>query len=536
VSGGTRAGAGTGGRRDDRIGAESASVGRRFYLTTAIDYANGDPHFGHALEKIGADAIARYRRLRGDAVHFLIGMDEHGQKVAQAAEARAIPPQQLVDQLAETFRATWRRLAISYDQFVRTTDETHKAGVRALIERIFARRPDDFYEKSYEGWYCVGCETFKRDDEIADGRCVIHPTRTLERMAERNWFFRLTGYAPFLERLFRERPDFLQPESRRNEILGLLERGLEDVAVTRATLAWGIPFPRATSGGERQATWVWFDALPNYLTATGFPRDGFEARWPAQLHVIGKDITRHHCVVWPAMLEAAGLALPERVWAHGFISMGGERFSKSAGVKLDLDTALGRHGPDAFRYFLLREIPFDGDGDFSLDRFDERYVADLADAFGNLASRVLAMLERYRGGAVPAAGESTALDRAGEVAVARYAEAMDGLLLHRGAAAAWELVSEANAFVERQAPWALAKAGRDEALDATLAALWRSLARLAVLVGPFLPAAAATLADALGLKADPASAAAWALATAPHAEGARTHRIAPLFPKPEETR
>lgn len=506
----------------------------RFYLTTAIDYANGDPHFGHALEKIGADAIARYRRLRGDAVHFLIGMDEHGQKVAQAAEARAIPPQQLVDQLAETFRATWRRLAISYDQFVRTTDPQHKAGVQALIERIFARRPDDFYEKSYEGWYCVGCETFKRDDEISNGTCLIHPTRKLEWMAERNWFFRLTAYAPFLEQLFRTHPGFLEPESRRNEILGLLERGLEDVAVTRATLAWGIPFPRATSAGERQATWVWFDALPNYLTATGFPSAGFEARWPAQLHVIGKDITRHHCVVWPAMLEAAGLPLPERVWAHGFISMGGERFSKSAGVKLDLVTAIDRHGPDAFRYFLLREVPFDGDGDFSLERFDERYVSDLADAFGNLASRVLAMLERYRGGAVPASGETTALDRAGETAVARYAEAMDHLLLHRGAAAAWELVSEANAFVERQAPWALAKASQAEALDATLGALARCLARLAVLAGPFLPATAPALWAALGLGADPTSAPAWLLATAPRIEAAQTHRIAPLFPKADQ--
>ncbi len=503
----------------------------RFYVTTAIDYANGDPHFGHALEKIGADAIARYRRLRGDAVHFLIGMDEHGQKVAQAAEARGIPPQQLVDELAETFRATWRRLAISYDQFIRTTDPAHQAGVQALIARIFERCPDDFYERRYEGWYCVGCETFKRDDEIADGKCVLHPTRTLEWMAEQNWFFRLSRYAPFLGRLFAARPDFLQPESRRNEILGLLERGLEDIAVTRASLAWGIPFARATSDGERQATWVWFDALPNYLTATGFPAAGFEARWPAQLHVIGKDITRHHCVVWPAMLEAAGLPLPERVWAHGFISMGGERFSKSAGVKLDLAAALERHGSDAFRYFLLREIPFDGDGDFSLERFDERYVADLADAFGNLASRVLAMLERYRGGVVPASAEATPLDRAGEEALVRYREAMDALLLHRGAAAAWSLVGEANAFVERQAPWALARTGDVAALDGTLAALARCLLRLAVLTGPFIPEAAAKLWTALGREGSPHAPQAWGAAASPAAAGAKCHKIAPLFPK-----
>jgi methionyl-tRNA synthetase len=551
VSGGTRAESGSGGRRDDPIRAESAAAGRRFYLTTAIDYANGDPHFGHALEKIGADAIARYRRLRGDDVHFLIGMDEHGQKVAQAAEQRGIAPQQLVDELADRFRATWGRLAISYDQFIRTTDAPHAVGVTALIERIFARRPDDFYERAYEGWYCVGCETFKKDGEIADGKCVLHPTRDLVWTAERNWFFRLSGYGAFLERLLAERPAFLQPESRRNEILALLAHGLEDVAVSRAHLAWGIPFPRPTSDGERQATWVWFDALPNYLTATGFPAAGYETRWPAQLHVIGKDITRHHCAVWPAMLEAAGLPLPERVWAHGFISLGGERFSKSAGVRLDLDSTVERFGPDAFRYFLLREIPFDGDGDFSLERFEERYVADLADAFGNLASRVLAMLERYRGGTVPASGDLTPLDHAGEATLARYAETMDGLLLHRGAAAAWELVSEANAFVERQAPWALAKAGDTGALDATLAALARALARLAALTGPFIPGAAATLWSALGLggearpgspgqpgpgapgKAGPGAPEAWQLAQTPRLEGASTHRIAPLFPKAE---
>jgi methionyl-tRNA synthetase len=505
----------------------------RFYLTTAIDYANGDPHFGHALEKVGADAIARYRRLRGDDVHFLIGMDEHGQKVAQAAEQRGIRPQQLVDALADTFRATWKRLDISYDQFVRTTDPQHTAGVRALIERIFAARPDDLYERAYEGWYCVGCETFKRDSEMVDGKCELHPTRTLSWTAERNWFFRLSRYQEFLERLLKERPAFLQPESRRNEILGLLEHGLEDVAISRARLAWGIPFPRPTSDGESQATWVWFDALPNYLTATGFPAAGFERRWPAQLHVIGKDITRHHCVVWPAMLEAAGLPLPERVWAHGFISFGGERFSKSAGVRLELGEAIGRYGADAFRYFLLREIPFDGDGDFSWERFEERYVADLADAFGNLASRVLAMLERYRQGVVPASGETTALDRAGDAALARYAEAMDGLLLHRGVAAAWDLVSEANAFIERQAPWALAKAGDAAALDLSLAALARCLARLAVLAGPIIPNAAHVLWSALGLGGDHARPAAWTVASTPRLDGAATHRIPPLFPKHE---
>jgi methionyl-tRNA synthetase len=505
----------------------------RFYLTTAIDYANGDPHLGHALEKIGADAIARYRRLRGDAVHFLIGMDEHGQKVAQAAEARGATPQALTDELAVRFQAMWRRLAISHDQFIRTTDVAHVAGVQALIARILERDASVFSERSYEGWYCVGCETFKKDGEIVDGACAVHPTRTLEWTAETNWFFHLSRFAPFLKRLFAERPAFLQPESRRNEILGLLDQGLEDISITRSRLAWSIPFALASASGERQGTWVWFDALPNYLTATGFPADGWEARWPAQLHVIGKDITRHHCLVWPAMLEAAGLPLPERVWAHGFIGLGGERFSKSAGVTVELSEAVDRFGADAFRYFLLREVPFDGDGNFSWERFEERYVADLADAFGNLASRVLAMLERYRGGIVPSSAEGTPLDAAGEEALRGYATAMDGLLLHRGAAAAWSLVAEANAFVERQAPWTLAKQGNDTALDSALAALSRALLRLAILVAPFAPGAADQLWSALGQGERLPLAGAWARALQPALSGAQTHRIPPLFPKPE---
>jgi len=505
----------------------------RFYVTTAIDYANGDPHLGHALEKIGADAIARYRRLRGDDVHFLIGMDEHGQKVAQAAEARGVPPQVLTDELAERFQAMWRRLAVSHDQFIRTTDTAHAAGVQALIARIFERDPSVFSERPYSGWYCVGCETFKREGEIVDGKCVVHPTRTLEWKDETNWFFHLTRFAPFLKRLYAERPDFLQPESRRNEVLALLDQGLEDVSITRARLEWSIPFPKVSASGERQGTWVWFDALPNYLTATGFPSADWETRWPAQLHVIGKDITRHHCIVWPAMLEAAGLPLPDRVWAHGFIALGGERFSKSAGVKLELGEAIEKFGADAFRYFLLREVPFDADGNFSWERFEDRYTAELADAFGNLASRVLAMLDRYRGGVVPGATEATPLDRAGEEALGRYAEAMDGFLLHRGAAAAWDLVNEANGFVERQAPWAQAKAGDTAALDSTLGALARSLLRLAVLVSPFIPGAADTLWAALGQGDHLPPRGTWERAERPDLAGATTHRIPPLFPKPE---
>ena len=462
----------------------------RFYLTTAIDYSNGDPHIGHAYEKIGADAIARFHRLHGRDVHFLIGMDEHGQKVAQTAAAMNVRPQELVDTLAERFAATWARLGISNDQFIRTTSPAHVRGVRALLERILERNRDDFYEKAYEGWYCVGCEAFKQPAEIADGKCVLHPTRTLEWVQERNWFFRLSRYQEFLKRHLAAHPAFVQPESRRNEVLGWLDQGLEDVSASRSRFSWGVPFPKRTSDGEQQTTYVWFDALPNYLTATGFPDAGSDRRWPASLHVVGKDITRFHAVIWPAILASAELPLPERIWAHGFVLLGGDRFSKSGGVKLDLDEAIGRFGPDPFRYFLLREVPFDADGNFSWERFEERYNADLANAWGNLVSRVVSMIARYRGGVTPAgaAMETDSLDASD---VADYVAAMDGTrgyLLHEALKIVFRMVSRANEYVQTSAPWTVAKrAESSRQLDDILASLSRQLTRQCVLLHPFMP-------------------------------------------------
>jgi methionyl-tRNA synthetase len=478
-----------------------ADVAKKFFLTTAIDYANGDPHFGHALEKIGADAIARFHRQMGEDVHLLIGMDEHGQKVAQTAAAQGIEPQAFVDGVAGRFRDMWARLGISYDQFIRTTDAHHKGGVRALIKRIHEASPDDFYEKTYEGWYCVGCELFKRENEIVDGKCVLHPTRDLQWTEERNWFFRLSKYEGFLKRLLAERPGFLQPESRRNEVLALLEQGLEDISITRSKLAWAIPFPLPSADGEPQGTWVWFDALPNYLTATGYPGKGWRDRWPAQVHIVGKDITRLHAVVWPAMLQSAELPLPERVWAHGFISFGGERFSKSAGVKIELTDAIDRFGADAFRYFLLREVPFDADGSFTWERFDERYTADLANGLGNLASRTIAMIEKYCGGVVPEAGTSTLdADDAADLAAARSAmDGSRGFLPHEALASVFRTTDRANLYIQQTQPWVLAKdpARRGE-LESALAALSRSLARQAAYLAPFMPAKAEALWGQLG--------------------------------------
>lgn len=510
----------------------------RFYVTTAIDYANGDPHIGHAYEKIGTDVIARYRRLCGDDVHFLTGMDEHGQKVAQAAAERDVTPQAFVDDISARFRAMWDRLHVSYDQFIRTTDPAHMSGARALIKRIHESSPDDFYERSYEGWYCVGCELFKRENEIVDGKCVIHPTRELQWTKERNWFFRLSKYQGFLQRLFDERPGFLLPESRRNEILSLLEQGLEDISITRSRLAWAIPFPLPSSEGESQGTWVWFDALPNYLTATGYPAKGWRDRWPADLHVIGKDITRLHAIVWPAMLQAAELPLPRQVWAHGFVNVGGERFSKSAGVTLDLREAVDRYGPDAFRYFLMREVPFDADGNFSWERFEERYNADLANALGNLASRTIAMVERYRDGQVPAAAP-TSLDAGFAEDLRAYHGAFDartGWRLHEALQAVWRAVARGNEYVDRQAPWKLA---RDPALaaqlDETLGALVRQLARFAVVLFPYLPGKAAELWTQLGAPGDLAAQRFQSLLDL-DAAGWRVTKGGALFPKEAVTR
>ena len=508
-----------------------------FYITTAIDYANGDPHLGHAFEKIGADAIARYRRLCGDDVHFLVVMDEHGLKVALEAADRGMQPQQLADETARRFTAMWERLSISNDQFIRTTAPEHHAGVRALIEMIFENSPDDFYEKEYEGWYCVGCESFKQDNEIIQGKCVLHPTRTLQWVAEKNWFFRLSAYADRLRSLIDE-TDFLGPRSRRNEMLALLDQGLDDISASRSRFSWGVPFPRQSSNGETQTTYVWFDALPNYLTATGFPARGYTRRWPADLHVIGKDITRFHAIIWPAMLMAAGVEIPRHVWAHGFVFYAGDRLSKSAGVRLDMDEAIGRFGVDAFRYFLLREVPFDADGNFSWARFEDRYNSDLANAWGNLASRTISMIERYRGGVVPGGSrnEIDAADAADFAEYHRHLGGAQGYLLSEALRAVWQTVMRANEYVDRKAPWKLAKndAAAPE-LDATLASLARQLVRQAVHVAPFMPERAEELWRQLGGngsvheqrfdRLDETDPSGW-----------RVHKGAPLFPKESPAR
>jgi methionyl-tRNA synthetase len=466
----------------------------KFYLTTAIDYSNGDPHLGHAYEKIGADCIARYRRLVGDAVHFVIGLDENSLNVVQAAEKAGVPPQQWVDHIATTFHTAWERLAISHDDFIRTTEPRHAAAVRALLERI--RVAGHVYEGVYRGYYCVGCEAYKRDKDLTDGRCPLHPTLDLKWLEEPNFFFRLSAFRDRLLAHFDAHPDFLRPPERMHEMRNVLEEGLDDISISRARQPWGIPFPAA----EGQTVYVWFDALINYLSATGYPAADYERLWPADLHIIGPDITRFHCVIWPAMLMAAGVSVPRAVWSHGWMTFGGARFSKTAGVRFTLAEGIERHGADALRYFLLREVAWDSSGEFSVERFDARYTADLANTLGNLVSRTVSMVQRYRGGVVPrgAAPDGTPLEAAARETLARYREAMDALRLHDGAAAVITLAARANQYVEETAPWTLAKQERAAELDTTLASLTRTVARLATLAAPFVPGKAALLWDVLG--------------------------------------
>jgi methionyl-tRNA synthetase len=499
----------------------------RFYITAAIDYANGPPHMGHAIEKIGIDAMARYRRLKGDAVHFVIGMDEHGLKVLQSAEAAGVSPQAWVDGMADRFRDTWDRLAISNDDFIRTTQERHRPAVLEMIRRI--EEAGDLYKGRYEGNYCVGCEAFKRDDELVreEGqppRCPVHPTRDIQWTAEENWFFRLSRYQERLLKLIDERPAFIQPESRRNEIRRVIEGGLDDISVSRSRLPWGVPWP----GDESHTVYVWLDALTNYLSAIGFPGESYREYWPAAFHVIGKDITRFHCIYWPAFLMSAEIALPEAVWAHGFVTVGGGKLSKSEGVRIELDEAIARHGAEALRFYLLREIPWNGDGEFSWERFDERYTSELADNFGNLANRAISMIERYRGGTVPA-GARSSLDEDVAAALVRYRGAMDSQLLHQGLAAVMQLSTAANQYVDTRAPWSQA---RDPALagelDVTLASLARCVAALATLLYPFMPLKMQDLTARLGLPDVPRLDDVVAI----DMTGRQVHRGAVLFPKP----
>lgn len=497
-----------------------------WYITTAIDYANGDPHLGHALEKIGADAIARWHRLQGTPVRFLMGMDEHGQKVFQSAQAAGMSPQAWVDGISTHFEQTWLSLHCAHDDWMRTTEPRHAAGVQALLERIRERHPEDLFVGEYEGLYCVGCEEFKQEGQLVDGRCPEHPSRELVCTKEKNTFFRLSAYRDRVLALVEANDAFrVEPQIRRNEILSTLREGLQDISISRARLPWGIPFP----GTDDETVYVWFDALINYLSATGYPEAGWDAIWPADLHVVGKGITRFHCIIWPAMLLAADLPLPKAIWAHGYVQWGGAKVSKSEGSSVTIAEGAERHGADALRWFLLREVGFENDGDFTFERFDAVYESELANGLGNLASRVLAMIEKYRGGMVPTA--TPAALPVADAAVDAYAAAMDANDLKGAAKLVVDVVTEANGHITVAAPWALAKGGQEAELDVVLVTLATTLLRLSVMTFPFMPEKATALWNALGQDGTPA--AAWTNAKRPAVGGASVRKPENLFPRRE---
>ncbi len=497
-----------------------------FYITTAIDYVNAEPHVGHAYEKIATDVLARHMRQRGEDVFFLTGTDEHGEPVADAARAQGLEPRELADRNAERFKRLAKTLNISNDFFIRTTDPEHETKVQEVLQRVHDNT--HVYKGLYEGWYCPRCADFKVENEILSGnRCPIHEIE-LTRESEENWFFRLSAFEGRLLELYNEQPDFIMPAHHYNEARAFVESGLQDVSLTRARMHWGIEVPWDPS----QVFYVWFDALLNYYTALGYARPGEDLTdefWPATYHVIGKDILKFHTVYWPALLMAAELPLPHHVFVHGFLlGSDGRKMSKSLGNVLDPFSVIDAFGTDALRFYLMRDVPFGSDGAVGMESVQTRYDTELANEYGNLASRSVAMLLRYRDGVIPSVATDPALRSEFDRLPAEVSVIMDRADPTRALDLIWNRVRRLNRYVEERAPWELA---RDPAsapqLDEALASLAEGVRVLSVLLHPYMPGTTQALLETLG---SPDVAFPRAV-FAEHGNGATVSELDPLFPK-----
>jgi methionyl-tRNA synthetase len=479
---------------------------KRYYITTAIDYPNAPPHIGHALEKVAADVIARYHRLQGHDTYFSGGVDENSQHVLRAADDHHSDPRAWVDKLNQAFLLAWSKLDVSYDYWIRTTDERHFHASQEMFRR--AQERGDIYKSTYSGWYCPNDNTFYTTEELVGGHCPNHPSIYPEWLEEENYFFALSKYGERLLAHIQEHPEFIVPASRRAEVIGLIKQGLRDFSVSRQVRpgmpAWGVPIP----GDPQQVIYVWFDALTNYLTAVGFPDDEklFTHYWPADAHVIGKDITRFHCLYWPAMLLSAGLPLPRQVAVHGFSTVEGQRISKTLGNVIDPVDLVNKVGVDAVRYYLMRNLSFASDGDFSRAGLVRHYNSELGDDLGNLLNRVVSMVKRYRGGAIPQPGASGELEqtlqRIAQETQQQAATALESWEIGNALALTWNFVRHVNQYIEHSEPWKLARQPeKAEQLDTVLYCAAEATRLLAILLAPYIPSACNRIMEQLGLEA-----------------------------------
>jgi methionyl-tRNA synthetase len=475
-------------------------MNKKFYITTPIYYVNDVPHIGHTYTTIAADVLARYHRMCGEEVFFLTGTDEHGQKIAQAAEAENKDPQVFVDGIVSRFKETWQKMEISNDAFIRTTDKNHVKTVQFIFSKLL--KDGYIYKGSYEGWYCTTCETFWLESEVKEGHCPnVECQRPVEKFSEESYFFKLSAFSDKLLKWLQEKPRSVCPSARFNEVKSFIESGLKDLSITRPAhrLKWGIEAP--TADKEKFTIYVWFDALINYISAAGYPDDPekFNKFWPGDIHLIGKEIIRFHAVIWPALLMALGVTPPEKVFGHGWWTVEGQKMSKSRGNVVDPIKLSEKFDVEAVRYFLLREVPFGTDGDFSTKSMLGRYNSDLANDLGNLLSRTLAMIDKYFEGVVPELKPDSEILKFAARKLGKYQEALENVAFSEALTNIWEIITEANVYIEKQAPWKLSKEKNTATLKQVLAELYEILRLVALLILPFMPRTAQKIWEQLGI-------------------------------------